>query len=193
MILKFFFVPVLMLFFATVSQSQIDCIGYANDYERQECEKRNKLNEQRLYKTRFEKPDKSLLPKDENAWVLHLITFGGLSGKGLPTITITSKGLYACGEAENLDFKITDADEFQTLSETISSANFNIDKSTDKAQELLPMLCKDCYRTEIRLARRESKGKVKTYRNDSDFMKYPRLSEVFSSIKKEAFGLANCS
>jgi hypothetical protein len=174
------------------AQASLECSRFDNDYERQQCEERVAQNTRLVYRTRFLKPDTSLLSDSADAWILHLITFGGFSGKGLPTVTIRSTGDFACGESEPLQFKAFEPGKLKTLSEIITSANFTITDSLTKTENSLPFLCSDCYQTTILLARRESSGKTKSYSNTSKLLKYSQIAEKLSLIQRNVTGLAVC-
>lgn len=159
-----------------------------------ELEKRQKEGDLLLSGTRFEaKPDKTLLPDGNGSWVLHIVTTGGFSGRGLPTVTITSNADFACGESESLRFLPLDPVSFQPLAQVIGRADFNVDRTSPKNERSFRYVCNDCYFTRLFLTRREANGKVRFYRSVSDKMKFINYAESFKLIKQRSTDLADCT
>ena len=197
------FYTLTLFFLLTVSTyGQTDCFQTDDRLEKQRCEEFNRISNKVFHQTRFTEPDKNLVPAASGAWLLHVVTTGGINGLGRPTVTIISNGQFACGENENLQFnpfvassqfKPLISDSFESLSEMIGSTEFKIDKSKDKSTDKsISDFCNDCYQTSILLARRNSNGKIKTFTNSLKFTKYPRFATLFSKIKNQAFDLTDC-
>ncbi len=137
-------------------------------------------------------PDKKLLPDNPYSWVLHIITTGGFTGRGKPTITITSNSEFACGESETLQFQPFDDNQFQPLAEIINKADFNLkDLSFDQTNGQT-IACNDCYQTNVVLIRREGDKKINIYKSTFDNIKFQTFAENFNLIKQRAAELAVC-
>jgi hypothetical protein len=137
-------------------------------------------------------PDKSLLPDNPYSWVLHIITTGGFTGRGKPTVTITSNSEFACGENESLQFQPFDFNQFQPLADIISKADFTLrDLSFSRSSEI-KSVCNDCYQTNVILIRREGNRKINIYKSSSDDIKFQTFAGNFNLIKQRAAELSVC-
>jgi hypothetical protein len=137
-------------------------------------------------------PDKSLLPDNPYSWVLHIITTGGFTGRGKPTVTITSNSEFACGEDETLQFQPLDGNQFQPLADIISKANFTLKDLSFNQPSEIKGICNDCYQTSVILIRREGSKKINIYKSTSDKIKFQTFAENFNQIKQRAAELAVC-
>lgn len=184
----------LLLFSITASaQSSIECSTFGqDDYERQRCEEKAAENSRTLSRTMFETADRSLLPDTNAAWVVHIVTLGGLTGMGLPTVTVTSDGEVACGEKEPLKFVSLEAGRVDLLAELIASADFKTEGQLKASKAPLPFACSDCYRTRILIVRREADGRVRSYNNSPEVLDYPLITERFGLIRRKVFELVSC-
>ncbi len=197
---KYFLTLIGFLIFSTAAfaQTKGDCAVYEPySADRRLCEENAKELDKKInklpYHTRFMEPAKELLPETPNAWILHIVTFGGISGKGLPTVTIRSNGEFACGEDESLAFKPLETGKVSALSEIISSADFTIPFTFKKVKSNVPFICQDCYYKQILLARRNPDGKVKVYENNSKLINHPLIADTFRLIEQNAGNLAACA
>src|SRR5215510_1000693 len=97
------------------------------------------------------------LSPEANSWAVQIITSGGLDGKGLGDLTLTSQGRLVWNERRNqCDAKLGD-DVLQMLTQTAFSAD------ASKWVRLPSRICADCFKTAIVLQRREGDGIVRTY------------------------------
>ena len=97
------------------------------------------------------------LSPEANSWAVQIITRGGLDGKGIGDLTITSQGRLAWnGRTNQCNAKLRD-DVLQMLTQTAFSAD------ASKWVGLSSRICFDCLIFEIVLQRREGAGIVRTY------------------------------
>jgi hypothetical protein len=97
------------------------------------------------------------LSPEANSWAVQIITRGGLDGKGMGDLTITSQGRLVWNERRNqCDAKLGD-DVLQMLTQTAFSAE------ASKWVWLRSSICADCFKIAIVLQRREGDGIVRTY------------------------------
>ncbi len=129
-------------------------------------------------------PEKRLLPKGDGAWVLFLFTSGGFSGRGKPTVVVTSDAAFSCGENLPSRFNLLEGAKFEPLSNIITSLNFNRQDLAINLSQGKTFVCNDCYKTDLVLIRRESNGDVKTYQNSLDKMKFQAYLDNFNSIQQ---------
>jgi hypothetical protein len=132
-------------------------------------------------------PDADLLPPGKDAWVIHLFTAGGLTGKGLPAVTAVSDGSYACGDIVPANFQRLPDDKLKILDDMIVPASLKPDKLMEKSDPGPPIVCSDCYQIGLVLTRRDSDSKVRTYTDSGKFLKYKPIAQRLGEIKK-AFG-----
>ena len=165
------------------------------DREEQE-RKLNELQEriaEHISGTRFSSgPDNELLPEGPTAWVLHVVTTGGFTGQGLPTLTIRSTSDFACGEDASLKFLPLDPARFQLFWAMVTNADLKVVKSSPKTQSSTDFVCNDCYRTSMFLTRRENDGKIRFYRS-SDNTKYANYVASFAQMRQRSTELADCT
>ncbi|MBK7394172.1 MAG: hypothetical protein IPI64_12890 [Chloracidobacterium sp.] len=136
------------------------------------------------------KPDTRLVPAKSDSWVLHIVTTGGFSGLGKPTVTLSSKSEFTCGESKEQPFQPFVSDQLQPLTDLIGNLNFTLkDLPTNQQSNIV---CNDCYQNKVILMRREKNGKVKTYETTSNKMKYRTFAENFDLIKQNAAKIAVC-
>ena len=97
------------------------------------------------------------LSPEANSWAVQIITRGGLDGKGMGDLTITSQGRLVWNGVENQCSVKLREDLLQTLTQTALSANaYGWSRSTAS-------VCADCYVTAMVLQRREGAGMARTY------------------------------
>jgi hypothetical protein len=137
--------------------------------------------------------DRELLPGDENAWVIHLFTTGGLTGRGLPAVTIVSDSSYVCGDIIASHFKKLPAEQLAELSTLINSAHLRPTKSMDKAPDRPPIVCNDCYVTNVVVTRREIGKKVRTYQDDIKSTRYKAIAEAFENLRAKLQQMKLCN
>src|SRR5215467_9242383 len=97
------------------------------------------------------------LSPEANSWAVQILSRGGIAGRGIGDLTITSQGDLLWNAAGNqCNAKLVD-DVLQMLTQTVFSANASgWGKSTAG-------FCADCYIYAIALQRRESNGVESTY------------------------------
>lgn len=189
----FLLLPMAGLAQKTQKDDQFERERQRGEQERQYRELQERID-QHLGGTRFGSgPKKDLLPEGPIAWVLHIVTTGGFTGQGLPTLTIRSTGNFACGEDEALRFMPLDPGTFPTLWHEVAAADLRVDKASPKAQGSSEFACNDCYRTSLYLTRREADGKIRFYRSGPGEMKYASYAEAIDRIKRRAAEFADCS
>lgn len=137
-------------------------------------------------------PDESLLPDNPYSWVLQIITTGGFTGRGKPTVTITSNSEFTCGESGTSRLQSFDANQFQPLAEIISKADFTLKDLSFKSPSEIKAVCNDCYETSVVLIRREGSKKINIYKSTSDNIKFKTFAENFNLIKQRAAELTVC-
>jgi len=97
------------------------------------------------------------LSPEANSWAVQIITRGGLDGKGMGDLTITSQGRLVWNEIKNqCNVKLRD-DVLQMLTQMAFSAD------ASKWVGLPSKICADCFKIAIVLQRREGDGIVRTY------------------------------
>ncbi|MDX2029047.1 MAG: hypothetical protein SF339_00135 [Blastocatellia bacterium] len=96
-------------------------------------------------------------PIENGAWVLQIISRGGLAGGGRGDITADSAGKVVCANVEGACRDAISAEQLKSLSVFVTNAN--------AAEWGAPKLgyCSDCYSTMFILKRREANGEVKTF------------------------------
>jgi len=99
------------------------------------------------------------LPKGQNAWAVHVVRVGGLTGDGSGDIKITSENKVTCGDPDAHCKGALMPSDFRLLSELILSSQFA--KTKKQSSESLP--CFDCFTTAITVRRREAKNKDRSY------------------------------
>lgn len=124
---------------------------------------------------------RSLLPSSENAWVVQIVTTGGFSGQGLPTLTVTSNGdLYIADQdslinrADLSPTKKVGADVLQKITQIVYADNpsgkntetiKDAAEATNTAQKEISFLCSDCYQTSITVVRKQPNGEAGFFTN----------------------------
>lgn len=97
------------------------------------------------------------LPDGDGAWVLQVVSRGGLDGRGRADLAITSQGNVTCSSTETPCAKNLASSALQSLVERIGIAT----RSPWSGSNL--GLCRDCVATLLRLRRREPGGAQRTY------------------------------
>lgn len=100
-------------------------------------------------------------PPGENAWSLRIHTIGGITGRGVGSVTISSDGRMACGPAPCAT-PVTSAllDPFgRAITSAVLEAGW--------APQRLSTLCSDCIRTTLALKQRDG-DVVRVYRASWD-------------------------
>ena len=104
-------------------------------------------------------PSPPALPDGDGAWVLQVVTRGGLSGRGKGTVTATSAGTVSCASGP------TDACAVPSAPQFIKEIAMRIDGTMPSLWiGSTPSLCSDCYVTMLVLIRREA-GSIHMYRS----------------------------
>lgn len=121
---------------------------------------------------------KNFLPPGADAWVVEIVTTGGFSGKGLPTLTITSTGeVFVAADSLLSDSqihptadrklktevlqKISQIVNVPALNETVK----NVSPTNEPGQKEIMFLCNDCYQTSITVVRRDAGGEIRFFSN----------------------------
>jgi hypothetical protein len=102
-----------------------------------------------------------LLPDGNGAWLVQVVTFGGILGKGDLDFAVSSEGKMSCSFQVRCptDFKAAD---FHPLVGTIRDVVFPARPSPAIS------LCNDCITRRITISRRDSMGIVQTYTGSWD-------------------------
>jgi hypothetical protein len=122
-----------------------------------------------------------LLPDGDSAWVVHLFTSGGYTGRGLPPITVVSDGSFARGSIVPDNFKRLNAGQFASIADLVNNAEL---KPTKNMQRVRPreITCIDCYISRVVITRREKK-KVRTYQDTEELRRYQPIAETFDRLR----------
>ena len=161
--------------------------------QQQERDEQTRRDRQGQTSRNFEiAPDLSLLPDNPYSWVLQIITTGGFTGRGKPTVTINSDSQFICGESETSQFQPLDANQFQPLAEIANKADFTLKDLAFNQTNANTVVCNDCYQTNVVLIRREGSKKIKIYKSTSDDIKFKTFAENFNLIKQKAAELSVC-
>jgi hypothetical protein len=137
-------------------------------------------------------PDKQLLPNGPGAWVVHLFTAGGFTGRGRPAVTVIADGTYACGDIVPDNFRRLDADKLKMLSDVIMPAIFKPDKKMERLPDSSPIICNDCYITSVVLTRRDPDKNVRTYQSRGKSPQYKPIKLAFDKVERALTDLNLC-
>lgn len=97
------------------------------------------------------------VPEEEKAWVVQVITHGGVNGAGKGEIAITSKGSVSCNPPHAKCSNELTPEALQGLMQMVTLA-----KPSGWSGSAISS-CMDCYITLLALRRRESDGKERAY------------------------------
>jgi hypothetical protein len=118
------------------------------------------------------------IPDGIDAWAVKIVTTGGFSGKGQPTVKVFSDGDMivennglTSGNITQLDeLRQLSADVLQKISQIVNSKHItekakNIAETNEPMQKETSFLCNDCYQTTITIVRRDANGEIRYFTN----------------------------
>jgi hypothetical protein len=123
------------------------------------------------------------LPAGNDAWVVQLLTSGGLFGMGQGNFAVSSEGRKACSPPEKCTKDLIVA-AFKPLVDAIQPGNVTITRP-------LPSLCNDCYVRTIVIRRRDSKGVLHIYAASWDDLSKDAIPREVVQIYEAVLGLGN--
>lgn len=120
-------------------------------------------------------------PKGKDAWVVQVVSRGGLTGLGRGDVTVNSLGEVRCNPfvGPPCGYSLTPG-ALESLSKLVASAR----PSKWGAGAMGP--CRDCYVTLLELRRRDAKGREKTYTVYWDDSTLAQINEEARRIFSEA-------
>jgi hypothetical protein len=120
------------------------------------------------------------LPDGNGAWLVQVVTRGGLTGAGQGDFAVTSEGKSVCNRPEQRCLRDFKAAEFHRLVEMIQAGKLPIP---------LVSLCSDCITRIITISRRDATGIVHTYTAMWDETTKGRLPQEVIRIYDALFAL----
>lgn len=122
---------------------------------------------------------RNLMPLKNDAWIVKIVTTGGFTGQGLPTITVSSDGDMFIEDENSSGERVSSgarkklsADVLKQIAEIIyaQSSPENEQKALAETESInaeLKNLCSDCYQTSITVGRRDASGEIEFFTNRS--------------------------
>jgi hypothetical protein len=130
------------------------------------------------------------IPGDADAWVVQIISGGGVAGTEADTITMTSAGDVVCNGAQSATGKLLPTN-LDTLSQLVVAVRLTASTS-DQLPQRPTSMCSDCYSTTLTLSRREANHKVKTYMTTWDTVTRAHVPKDLDQLYETVVRLAAC-
>ncbi|MDQ4121458.1 MAG: hypothetical protein M3209_08435 [Acidobacteriota bacterium] len=144
---------------------------------------------------------KFLLPAQADGWVVEIVTTGGFSGKGLPTLTVTSNGNFWV-TADNIlaenQLSSTGNGKLKTevlqkvsqiiTAQTLTEKTKNVVGTGGSAEKEISFVCNDCYQTTITIVRRDADGRISYFSNREKSVLFSSgdFNRIYQIIREQA-------
>jgi hypothetical protein len=159
--------------------------GSSKEVEDSRRKKELTWEEFRARRARQGGPSPLELPKGEGAWVVQVVSGGGVMGVGRGNFTVTSDGRAACQPARETCPASLAAEALRPLSEAVAAA------ATQSWQGRAEDVCHDCYFTVMMLQRREPSGAARTYLFTWDDLAAAKLPADVRRVYETALALTS--